>query len=245
MSLTSPEPMKKVPGSTVTRLSVYLRLLEELPSQGVSTIASEELATRAGTTAAQVRKDLSFFGTFGKRGLGYGVVPLSSALRSILGLERKWRVALVGAGQLGRALLGHAEFWRQGFAIEAVFDTDPRKIGQRCYGVRVRPAVELEDGLGRGYDIAIVAVPAAAAQEVADRLVAAGIRAILNFAPVKLQLPEGVALKSVNMAVELESLSFALANARVAALADAEGKRLDEVLASIAVAAPPQAKAAE
>lgn len=205
--------MRKVPGSTIGRLSVYLRLLEEVRSEGVSTLSSVELARRAGTTAAQVRKDLSFFGTFGKRGLGYAVAELSSALRSILGLERQWRVALVGAGQIGRALLGYDDIKRQGFAIEAVFDTDPRKVGQWCGGVEVQAAERLEEVLGEGFDIAILAVPVEAAQVVADRVVSTGVRAILNFAPVKLRLPEGVALKSVNMALELESLSYALASA--------------------------------
>jgi redox-sensing transcriptional repressor len=205
--------MKKVPGSTVGRLSLYLRLLDEVAVEGESTLSSEMLATKAGTTAAQVRKDLSFFGTFGKRGTGYSVAQLSSALRTILGLERHWRVALVGAGKIGKALLGYDDIRRQGFAIEAVFDADPRKVGQRCGGIEVQAAERLEEVLGAGFDIAILAVPVAAAQLVADRVVSMGVRAILNFAPVKLRVPEGVALKSVNMALELEGLSFALANA--------------------------------
>lgn len=205
--------MKKVPGSTIARLSVYLRLLEEVKAEGVATVSSGELGRRAGTTAAQVRKDLSFFGTFGKRGLGYSVPQLGAALRSILGLERNWRVVLVGAGQIGRALLGYQDFRRQGFTIEAVFDSDPEQVGQRHQGLEVMPPERLEEVLGTGFDIAILAVPAGAAQAVADRVVRAGVRAILNFAPVKLQVPEGIALKTVNMALELESLSYALANA--------------------------------
>jgi redox-sensing transcriptional repressor len=208
--------MRKVPGSTITRLSVYLRLLDEVRAEGLATLSSVELSRRAGTTAAQVRKDLSFFGTFGKRGLGYSVAELSAALRSILGLERSWRVALVGAGQIGRALLGYEDIRRQGFAIEAVFDADPGKVGQRCHGIEVQASERLEEILGEGFDIAILAVPAEAAQQVAERVVSMGVRAILNFAPVKLRLPEGVALKSVNMALELESLSYALASAPAA-----------------------------
>jgi redox-sensing transcriptional repressor len=204
--------MRKVPVSTIGRISAYLRVLEDVRSEGLSTLASVELARRAGTTAAQVRKDLSFFGKFGKRGLGYSVPRLSAALRSILGLERRWRVALVGAGQIGQALLGYEGFRRQGFAIEAVFDADPRKIGHRCHGVEVLGVERLEEVLGDGYDIAILAVPVAAAQQLAERVVGTGVRAILNFAPLQLRLPEGVALKSVNMAVELESLSYALAS---------------------------------
>ena len=205
--------MKKVSQSTVGRLSLYLRLLSELDQEGTQTLSSEELARRCGTTAAQVRKDLSFFGTFGKRGLGYGVPELISALRSILGLERRWQVALVGAGKIGAALLGYQDFRRQGFYITAVFDSDVDKIGQRWNGVVIRPDAEMEQVLqAEAIDIAIVAVPAESAQPVVDRIIEAGVRAILNFAPTKLTVPPGIALKNVNMAVELEGLSYALAN---------------------------------
>ncbi|MGQ0813698.1 MAG: redox-sensing transcriptional repressor Rex [Gemmatimonadota bacterium] len=206
--------VKKVSESTVGRLSLYLRLLEELDA-GVLTLSSEELAAQAGTSAAQVRKDLSFFGTFGKRGLGYGVSELITTLRTILGLERRWRVAVVGAGKIGAALLGYQDFRRQGFYIESVFDSDAAKIGQRWNGLVVRADAELESALrGEAIDIAIIAVPADAAQAVVDRVVSAGVKGILNFAPVKLRVPVSVALKNVNMAVELEGLSYALANGR-------------------------------
>jgi redox-sensing transcriptional repressor len=206
--------VKKVSESTVSRLSLYLRLLEELDA-GVGTLSSEELAARAGTSAAQVRKDLSFFGTFGKRGLGYGVTELITTLRSILGLERRWRVAVVGAGKIGAALMGYQDFKRQGFFIESVFDSDAAKVGQRWNGLVVRADAEMETALqGESIDIAIIAVPADAAQSVVDRVVNAGVKAILNFAPVKLRVPVSVALKNVNMAVELEGLSYALANGR-------------------------------
>jgi redox-sensing transcriptional repressor len=205
--------MKKVSESTVGRLSLYLRLLTELDEQGVGTLSSEELARRGGTTAAQVRKDLSLFGTFGKRGMGYSVPELIAELRSILGLERRWRVALVGAGKIGAALLGYRDFRRQGFYIEAVFDSDPAKVGQKRLGQVIRSDAEMETALREeGIDIAIVAVPAEAAQSVVDRIVSAGVRGILNFAPTKLRVPGGVALKNVNMAMELEGLSYALAN---------------------------------
>jgi len=205
--------VRKVSESTVGRLSLYLRLLSELETDGVQTLSSEALAQRCGTTAAQVRKDLSLFGTFGKRGLGYSVAELIAALRSILGLERRWRVALVGAGRIGVALLGYQDFRTQGFDIVAVFDRDAGKVGQRRHGVLVRADAELEQGLeSESIDIVIVAVPGESAQAVVDRVVAAGVRAILNFAPVKLNVPAGVALKNVNMAVELEALSYALAN---------------------------------
>lgn len=205
--------MKKVSESTVGRLSLYLRLLTETQAAGTSTISSEELARRSGTSAAQVRKDLSFFGTFGKRGLGYSVPELRAALRSILGLSRRWRVALVGAGKIGAALFGYQDFRRQGFYIEAVFDADASKVGQLWEGLVVRADVELEASLrAEQIDIVIVAVPAEAAQRVVDRVVRAGVRGILNFAPVKLEVPPDVVLKNVNMAMEMEGLSYALAN---------------------------------
>ena len=205
--------MKKVSESTVGRLSLYLRLLEDLEQQGVETLSSEELAQHADTSAAQVRKDFSFFGTFGKRGLGYSVSELIITMRSILGLERRWRVAVVGAGRIGAALLGYEDFRRQGFFIDAVFDSDVAKIGQRWNGLVVQADSDMEAALSsQAIDIAIIAVPADAAQTVVDRVVRSGVRGILNFAPVKLRVPENVALKNVNMAVELEGLSYALAN---------------------------------
>lgn len=204
---------KKVSESTVGRLSLYLRLLSELDQEGQRTLSSEDLARRCGTTAAQVRKDLSFFGTFGKRGMGYAVPELVAALRSILGLEQRWRVALVGAGRIGTALLGYQDFRRQGFHIEAVFDADPEKVGERQGDVVVRADAEMEEALrAEGIDIVILAVPGEAAQPLVDRIVKAGVRAILNFAPTKIDVPEDVALKNVNMALELEGLSYALAN---------------------------------
>lgn len=197
----------------MVRLSLYLRLLREFEDEGQGTVSSEDLAQRAGTTAAQVRKDLSVFGTFGKRGLGYPVVELTATLRSILGLERTWRVALVGVGRIGSALLGYEEFRRQGFMIEAVFDSDSAKVGRSAGGAVVRSERELEETLRRsGIEIVIVAVPAAAAQGVVDRVVASGVRAVLNFAPTRLDVPADVTLKNVNMVAELEGLSYALVN---------------------------------
>lgn len=203
--------MKKVSEPTIGRLSVYLRLLMELAESGVGTVSSEELASQSGTTAAQVRKDLSLFGTFGKRGLGYSVPELVSRLRSILGLEKPWRVALVGAGRIGAALFGYENFRRQGFHIEAVFDSDPEKVGQRWNGLVVEAQDRMEKVLKEHrIEIAVVAVPARAAQGVVDRLVAAGIRGILNFAPTQLDVPGGVVVKTVDMALEMEGLSYAL-----------------------------------
>jgi redox-sensing transcriptional repressor len=203
--------MKKVSESTVARLSVYLRLLTELSAAGVTTLASEELAQRCGTSAAQVRKDLSFFGTFGKRGLGYSVPELTAALRGILGLERRWRVALIGAGKIGAALMAYQDFRSQGFDIVAVFDADAAKVGREWNGLVIQSDDDLKSAL-QGIEIAIVAVPAEAAQGVVNRVVGAGVRAILNFAPTKLTVPEHVTVKTVNMALELEGLSYALVN---------------------------------
>lgn len=206
--------MAKIAESTVRRLSLYLRFLEEFEAQGTDTVSSEALARRGGTTSAQVRKDLSFFGSFGKRGLGYSVPELAAKLRDILGLKRDYDVIVIGAGRIGSALVTYRGFAERGFHVRLVYDRDPAKIGTAWNGRTVRDIRYLEADLARNpIDIAILATPAQAAQPVADRLVAAGVRAILNFAPVQLAVPEGVAVKSVNMALELEALSYALRNA--------------------------------
>lgn len=203
--------MKKISESAVRRLSLYLRLLQEADAAGAETISSGELAERGGTTSAQVRKDLSLFGSFGKRGLGYSVQELLSRIRQILGLQSSWRVALVGAGKLGSALFSYRDFEARGFHIRAVFDSDARKVGTKWGGLNIRADEEI-DALVRAeaIDMAIVAVPADAAQQVVDRLVKAGVRGILNFAPARLKVPRGVALKNVDVTLELEGLSFAL-----------------------------------
>ncbi len=206
--------MKKVSEPTIGRLSLYLRLLMELSDRGVVTVSSEDLAARSGTTAAQVRKDLSLFGSFGKRGLGYAVGELEGRLRRILGLERRWGVALIGAGRIGSALFGYDNFRRQGFLIEAVFDANPDKVGQRWNGLVVEPDSAMEKIVSeRGIEIAVIAVPAEAAQRVVDRLVAAGVRGVLNFAPTRLTVPSEVEVKAVDMALEMEGLSYALTRA--------------------------------
>ncbi len=205
--------MRKISEGVVRRLSLYLRFLEQSAEQGFTTISSEELARRGGTTSAQVRKDLSFFGSFGKRGLGYSVPELAAKIRDIMGLKRAYRVVLVGAGRIGGALVQYPGFRQRGFNVTAIYDKDPRKIGSRWNGLLVRDVRHIESELRKEpVDIAIVVTPAEAAQEVTDRLVDAGVKAILNFAPVQLAVPPDVALKTVNMALELETLSFALAN---------------------------------
>ncbi len=179
----------------------------------MATTSSDDLARLGGTTSAQVRKDLSFFGSFGKRGLGYSVPQLSSRLRQILGLGRQWRVCIIGAGKIGAALARYAGFAERGFVVSGVYDTDPAKIGTRWGDVTVRAEADLErDIAAKKYQIAVLAVPADAAQKLVDRVVKAGIKGILSFAPVQLTVPDDVALRAVNMAMELEGLTFALTN---------------------------------
>jgi len=198
--------------SSIRRLSLYLRALEPLIEEGASTVSSQDLAERSGTTAAQVRKDLSLFGAFGTRGLGYPVAPLVLELEAILGLTRRWPVALIGAGRIGSALHAYPQFRARGFDIVTLLDDDPAKIGTFWGATRIRPLAELESEVeAHGVQIAILAVPASVAQEVAERAVAAGVRGILNFAPVRLRLPDGVRVNPVNLALELEALSHALA----------------------------------
>jgi redox-sensing transcriptional repressor len=207
------DAVKRIAESTVRRLSIYLRFLEEFEDRGLSTVSSEELARRGGTTSAQVRKDLSFFGSFGKRGLGYSVPELSSALREILGLQKEWRVIIVGAGKIGAALAQYRGFRQRGFHIVGVYDTNPEKIGRSLEGIEIRPMSELEaDVESERPEIAVIAIPGEGAQEVLDRIVRTGIKAVLNFAPVQLHAPADVTVKAVNMAMELEGLSFALTN---------------------------------
>ncbi len=205
--------MRKIAESTVRRLSLYLRFLEEFEEQGASTVSSEALAARGGTTSAQVRKDLSFFGSFGKRGLGYRVPALKTRLQEILGLGRRYRVVVVGAGKIGSALVQYGGFRDRGFDLVAIYDCDPKKIGRQWDGLTVRDVSHLEKDLRQERaDIAAVVTPADAAQSVADRLVACGVQAILNFAPAQLQVPESVTVKTVNLVLELEALSYILAN---------------------------------
>jgi redox-sensing transcriptional repressor len=206
-----PAHLRKISESTVRRLSLYLRALEALAEEGERTASSEELARRVGTTAPQVRKDLSTFGSFGKRGLGYPIPPLVSRLRDILGLSRPWSVALIGAGRIGSALHAYPAFRERGFRIIRIFDDDPGKIGERWGETVIQDAADLEEEARRAeIEIAIVAVPAEAAQAVAERAARAGVRAILNFAPARLDLPAGVVVNDVNLAMELEALSYAL-----------------------------------
>ena len=210
---TSLTRVKRIAESTVRRLSIYLRFLEEFEERGLSTVSSEELARRGGTTSAQVQKDLSFFGSFGKRGLGYSVPELSSLLRDILGLGREWRVVIIGAGKIGAALAQYRGFRQRGYNIIAVYDSNPEKIGRSLEGIEIRDMARFEaDIADEQPEIAVIAIPGEGAQEVLDRIVRTGIKAVLNFAPIQLNAPPDVTVKAVNMAMELEGLSFALTN---------------------------------
>jgi redox-sensing transcriptional repressor len=205
--------LKRIADSTVRRLSAYLRFLEDFEGRGLTTISSEELARRGGTTSAQVRKDLSFFGSFGKRGLGYSVPELKKELREILGLGREWRVVIVGAGKIGAALAQYRGFRQRGFSILRAYDSNASKIGTTVEGMQVADIAQLEKDFARELpDIVVLTVPADAAQSVLDRVVKTGVKAVLNFAPTQLQAPADVTVKTVNMAMELEGLSFALTN---------------------------------
>lgn len=206
---------RRISESTVRRLSIYLRFLRELRRQEMSLVSSREMADGCGTTPAQVRKDLSLFGSFGKRGQGYGVDELSLTLENILGLDRRWRVALVGVGKIGAALLGYHDLARRGFDIVAAFDTDERKVGRTVSGVEVRTAEDLPRIVAaEDLELGIIATPPPTAQGVADELVEAGVRGILNFAPVEVDVPAGVSVRTMDVALELEGLSFSLAGDR-------------------------------
>jgi redox-sensing transcriptional repressor len=199
----------KVPEKTVTRLSIYLRCLEELEASGITTISSKELAQRFGFNSAQVRKDLAYFGQFGVRGLGYYIAELKHNLERILGLKQDWEVALVGVGNLGSALISYKGFQARGFRISLAFDSDPAKVGTSVNGLTIQDAGKMGPALRRKkVKIAVVAVPASAAQAAADALVEAGVTAILNFAPAQLAVPPGVKVQNVDLSVLLKTLSY-------------------------------------
>jgi len=205
--------MRRVSESTVHRLSIYSRALSEMEKDGRKTISSKDLATMERLTPAQVRKDLSFFGSFGTRGLGYPVKELKEKIANILGINKEWNVALIGVGNVGSALVSYKEFPKQGFNIKLIFDNDQRKIGKTRRGIEVSDIKNLDRELkDNQIDMVIIAVPALAAQEVVDKVVAAGVNSILNFAPANIKVPPSVYLRTVNMAMQLEHLSFFLVN---------------------------------
>jgi len=203
----------RVSDSSVRRLSDYHRILEDLEHQGADVVSSARLAALAGTNPAQIRKDLSYFGSFGKRGSGYRVAELRGRILEILGLTRRWKVVLAGAGNLGQALCAYKQFTRYGFDIVAVFDNDPAKFGKLCEGIPISALDTCEHIIeATGAELAIIATPAASAQAVAERLVKAGIRGFLNFAPRQVDTGAVTAVRHVNITVELEWLSFLLCN---------------------------------
>lgn len=206
--------MERVPDQTINRLPIYLRCLYRAQTAGMPVINSLGLSQMAGTNAAQVRKDLSHLGELGTRGIGYDVDELIGHISQVLGLTESRRVAIVGFGRLGGALLSYAGFRERGFDIVAVFDADHAKVGMPAGNLRVRSMHELERAIEElDIEIVLVAVPAVAAQDVADRVIEAGVHAILNFAPVILEVPDDVKVRPVDLSVELQVLSFHLARA--------------------------------
>jgi redox-sensing transcriptional repressor len=201
------------PPAVVSRLSLYLRELQHLVSDGAQTTNSSQLGDRLGFTDAQVRKDLAHFGQFGHPGIGYRCEELVAEIRKILGTDRRWSVALMGVGNLGRALLGYRGFQSQGFSIAAAFDADPEKVGTVVEGVKIYAVDRLSSVVAElRIDLGMVAAPANHAQAATDMLVAAGVRGILNFAPVTVAVPPGVSLVGVDLARELEQVTFAVAS---------------------------------
>ena len=199
----------EVPEATVARLPVYLRALRALADRGLTTVSSEALAASAGVGSAKLRKDLSHLGSYGRRGVGYDVTELVSHISGALGLEQRWAVVLVGAGNLGHALAGYGGFDERGFRVVGLLDVDPARIGEQVGGVVVRHLDELDEVVrAAGACIGVITTPAAAAQSVCDRLVAAGITSVLNFAPALLQVPPGVDVRKVDLSNELQILSF-------------------------------------
>jgi len=199
----------EIPEVVINRLPVYARALSELANNGETVVSSQALGELLDVTPAQIRKDLSYFGRFGKQGRGYNVNSLLSKLREILGIDRQWRLCLVGVGRLGQAIAEYGGFGPQGFEIVAAFDANPGVVGRQIGGVAVRQIYELEDFLqGTRVEIGIVAVPAVDAQGVVDKLVAAGIRAILNYAPITAHVPRDVTIRHIDPVLAMQSMTF-------------------------------------
>jgi len=200
---------RRIPEATVARLPVYLKLLSDQFEAGTTSISSEELAELGGVNAAKVRKDLSYLGSYGTRGVGYDVEFLIFQIKRELGLTHEWHVVIVGAGHLGQALAGYGGFSERGFPIGGVVDIDDAKVGSVIGGVRVRHVDELAKIVqAQEISIGVIATPGSAAQDAADALVAAGITSVLNFAPTIISVPHGISVRKVDLAVELQILSY-------------------------------------
>ncbi len=204
----------KISELTTNRLSIYLRCLNELTAQGVRTVSSEGLAKKFHLNSAQIRKDLAYFGEFGVRGVGYYIEDLRKQITKILGLDKKHSVAIIGAGRLGAALADYYGFAQSNFTVAALFDADPEKIGQKVGGIEIFDIKSFAEVAGRyKIDVAVIAVPADFAQEVLEQLTKSGIKAVMNFAPIPLRGIGDVKIKSVDLTISLESLSYFLAKA--------------------------------
>lgn len=200
---------RRIPDATVARLPIYLQILSAQLDGGTSNLSSEELATLAGVNAAKVRKDLSYLGSYGTRGVGYEVQYLVYQIRRELGLDHEWNVVILGAGNLGQALSGYGGFTERGYPIAGIFDIDPDKVDTLVGGVRVRPLDDLAQVVAaRSVSIGVIATPPVAAQDAADRLVRAGVTSILNFAPTLVNAPLGITVRTVDMSVEMQILSY-------------------------------------
>ena len=202
----------KIPAATITRLSLYSRNLEELLREDTKVVSSEKLAERCGVNSAQIRKDLAYFGEFGVRGVGYYVRDLLFEIKKILGLNKIWNMALIGIGNLGSALIAHENFNRQGYKFVAAFDNDANKVGKKLPNGLVVQSIDVlaEESQKAGVEIGVISTPATKAQEVANRLVEANVRAILNFAPVHIQAPQGFCVENVDFTVKLDNLAYHL-----------------------------------
>lgn len=200
-----------IPKPTIQRLPLYLRYLTQLEQKGIEVTSSEELGRELGVTSVQIRKDLAYFGEFGRRGVGYEVNELLFQVKEILGLNRRWELALAGAGHLGYALANYPGFNRQGFTIAAIFDNDPQKIGQTIGELPILDVAEMV-GVIRAMDIklGVITVPAGAAQEVAEKMIEGGVKGIWNFAPVRLKVPADIDVINENLSVGLLGLSYYL-----------------------------------
>jgi redox-sensing transcriptional repressor len=229
---TSPESARDIPEATVARLPVYLRALTALADTGTTTCSSEELAQAAGVNSAKLRKDLSYLGSYGTRGVGYDVAYLSYQIAREIGLTQDWPVVIVGIGNLGHALANYSGFRSRGFRVVALLDADPTRHDEVVAGVDVRPFAELESIVAeQGVAIGVIATPAVAAQDVADRMVACGITSILNFAPVVLNVPDGVDVRKVDLSIELQILAYHVQRASRGAqdLGMSDGLQTDDV----------------